>query len=46
MTIDIRPNSEFYIRILSFGANVEVLEPIEIREEMKKRFSENLALYL
>lgn len=34
------PNREFYQKILSFGADVEVVEPLSVREEMKRIVTE------
>ena len=37
---------ELSSQILAMGENVEVLEPIELREEIKRRLEENLTRYI
>lgn len=40
------PENEWvYSYILSFGYNVEVIEPIYVREEIKRRLHKNLKMY-
>jgi predicted DNA-binding transcriptional regulator YafY len=41
----IRPNFEFFQRLLMFGESVEILSPKHIREEMKNRIKEMAKLY-
>jgi len=44
--LDIIPNYEFYAQILSFGAAVEIIEPIEVRNIVLQKIKDNLSLYL
>jgi predicted DNA-binding transcriptional regulator YafY len=39
ITIKVYPNIELEQLILSFGENVEVLEPLALRERIKQRLS-------
>lgn len=44
--LEIMPNYEFYAQLLGFGAAVEILEPVEVREVMKEKIKDSLAPYL
>lgn len=46
ITIEVYLNYELEQQILSFGENVKVLEPIELKERMKQRLSEAVNNYL
>ena len=46
LAIEVRPNYELDQLILSFGPDVEVLEPTEYREYIKGKLVENLQKYL
>lgn len=39
------PNKEFYQRLLSFGGDVEIVAPTEIRQEMAKKAEELYKIY-
>lgn len=43
--LEIIPNYEFYAQILGFGAAVEVLEPVEVREVIRQKIQESLSRY-
>ena len=43
--LELVPNKEFYQRLLSFGSDVEVLEPQFVREEMTKNAQKLYELY-
>ena len=43
--LEVVPNKEFYQRLLSFGSDVEVLEPQFVREEMTKNAQKLYELY-
>ena len=43
--LEVVPNKEFYQRLLSFGSDVEVLEPQFVREEMTKNAQKIYELY-
>ncbi|MBO5817723.1 MAG: WYL domain-containing protein [Paludibacteraceae bacterium] len=43
--LDIIPNKEFYQKIYSYGADVEILEPAFVREEMAKTIEELYKIY-
>ena len=43
--LEVVPNKEFYQRLLSFGSDVEVLEPQFVREEMTKHTQKLYELY-
>ena len=45
ISIDVIPNNELISLILSFGSDVEVLEPISLREEIAKIVKENYKKY-
>lgn len=45
LSIEVRPNYELDQLILSFGPDVEVLEPTEYREHIKGKIVENLKKY-
>ncbi len=40
LQLEIIPNYEFYAQVLGFGSAVQVLEPISIRNEMKRKLKE------
>ena len=42
---DLRPTADFLGTLLSHGDGIEVLEPLELREKMKKMIAENLKRY-
>ena len=42
---DLRPTADFVGTLLSHGDGIEVLEPLELREKMKKMIAENLKRY-
>ena len=44
-SFDIRPTSDFLGQLLSHGAGIEVLEPLELREKMRQLIAENLKRY-
>ena len=46
LAIEVRPNYELDQLILSFGSDVEVLEPTEYREYIKEKLVDNLQKYL
>lgn len=46
LSIEVRPNYELDQLILSFGPDVEVLEPTEYRDYIKRKLVENLQKYL
>ena len=46
LAIEVRPTYELDQLILSFGPDVEVLEPTEYREYIKGKIVENLQKYL
>jgi predicted DNA-binding transcriptional regulator YafY len=46
LAIEVRPNYELDQLILSFGPDVEVLEPTEYKEYIKGKLVENLQKYL
>ncbi len=46
LAIEVRPTYELDQLILSFGPDVEVLEPIEYKENIKRKLIENLQKYL
>ena len=43
--LEVIPNKEFYQRLLSFGSDIEVLEPQFVREEMTKNAQKLYELY-
>lgn len=43
--LTIHPTYDFVMEILSIGSHVKVLEPISLREEIKKRLQDSLKLY-
>jgi len=43
--LTVRPNRELYNRLLMFGENIEVVNPIEIRNEFKRKLSEAIKAY-
>ncbi len=43
--ITVIPNRELYQKILSFGKDVQVLEPTHVRDEMKKQVAEMMSFY-
>lgn len=43
--LDVIPNYEFYAQLLSFGPAVEILEPIEVRAEIKNKLLASLNNY-
>lgn len=45
VTINVIENNELYSRLLSYGGNIEVLEPKEVRERMKEKMAEALTVY-
>ncbi len=45
ISLDVAPTYELYALILGWGANVEVVEPIEMREQMKGILEAALRLY-
>ena len=46
LAIEVRPTYELDQLILSFGPDIEVLEPTEYREYIKRKIEENLQKYL
>ena len=42
---DLRPTSDFLGQLLSHGAGIEVLEPLELRQKMRDLIEENLKRY-
>ena len=44
-TFDIRPTADFLGQLLSHGVGIEVLEPLELREKMRRLLEENLKRY-
>ncbi len=46
LAIEVRPNYELDQLILSFGPDVDVLEPAEYKEHIKEKLTENLQKYL
>jgi len=45
LSIKVRPNKELEALILSFGAQVEVLSPASLRQQISKKLAENLKFY-
>lgn len=45
LSIEVKENFELYQTILSFGENLSVLSPIEIKEEIKSKIEKMLANY-
>jgi len=43
--LTVRPNNELYNRLLMFGENIEVISPMEVRNEIKRKLSEAILLY-
>ena len=43
--LDLRPTADFQGQLLSHGARIEVLEPLELREKMRQMIAENLKRY-
>ena len=41
----VRPNNELYNRILMFGDNVEIVEPLEIRKEIGQKIHNMFVKY-
>lgn len=44
-SFDIRPTADFLGRLLSYGSDIEVLQPQELREKMKGMIAESLKRY-
>ena len=42
---DIRPTADFLGQLLSHGAGIEVLEPLELRQKMRGLIEESLKRY-
>ncbi|MBG6188182.1 helix-turn-helix transcriptional regulator [Flavobacterium sp. CAN_S2] len=45
ISVDVKPSYEFYEKILGFGANVQVISPSEIVNDLKTRIEEVSKLY-
>lgn len=45
ISIDVKPTRELEQQIFSFGPDVEVLEPVSLREDIKKKIEETLKKY-
>jgi len=45
ITIEVIPNRELYQLLLSFGGDVEVISPVEVREEIKQRIIKMNSIY-
>jgi predicted DNA-binding transcriptional regulator YafY len=45
LKLKVLPTYEFYEKLLSFGANVKVLEPKSVKNELKQKIKDNLKQY-
>lgn len=45
VSIRVRPNNEFYGRVLQLGHDLEIVSPEVVREEIAKRIKEMYARY-
>jgi predicted DNA-binding transcriptional regulator YafY len=46
ITVSLIPNYEFFSLVLSFGENVEIVDPIDIRDKMKDKLNKTFHQYL